>query len=137
MKTTRPSQKWRKAIAEEARELAAGTLDPECAEMTLLYPEPLIRAVDDVLARYETELAGLPNRPSDAEVLRAVEHVVVALNGVDEDAELGGSGFDTVDREDLFEYIYGSLVTHGVDVPALAARNGMEPDEITDEWREW
>ncbi|MFE5399796.1 hypothetical protein ACFQ9Z_00020 [Streptomyces sp. NPDC056580] len=51
----RPTTSWRNGIAEEAEELAAGTLDPECACMAGLFPEELLTATDEVLAAFETD----------------------------------------------------------------------------------
>ncbi|MFE7120259.1 hypothetical protein ACFU99_33030 [Streptomyces sp. NPDC057654] len=137
MAMTRPSQRWREAIAEEARGLATGELELKDAGMTRCYPEPLVQAVDEAFRAYEAEAARLARTSADDSVLGAVERVVVALNDIDEDGGHGGSGFDTVDREDLCDYIYVVLAERGIDVPALAVRNGMEPHEITDAWREW
>ncbi|MEU7040313.1 hypothetical protein AB0A77_04535 [Streptomyces varsoviensis] len=133
----RPSQRWRAAVAEEARGLAAGELAPKDARLAQYYPETLIQAVDDAFRAYEAEVAGLAAASADADVLGAVERVVLALNDINEDPQHGNPGFDTIDRENLCEYIYGALVGRGIDIPALAARNGMEPYEITDEWRDW
>ncbi|WSA76589.1 hypothetical protein OG930_13840 [Streptomyces sp. NBC_01799] len=37
-------------MAKEAAELAAGTLDPDCARMVDLFPDGLLSAADTVLA---------------------------------------------------------------------------------------
>ena len=37
----------------------------------------------------------------------------------------------------LCEYIDLTLSEHGVDVAALAARQGIDRSEITDRWRDW
>ncbi|MFJ4844934.1 MULTISPECIES: hypothetical protein [unclassified Streptomyces] len=36
---TRPSGQWCDGVAQEARELAAGTIDPECAYLDLAFAE--------------------------------------------------------------------------------------------------
>jgi hypothetical protein len=60
---------------------------------------------------------------------------VLALNGINE--EHGGGGYETGEREELCEFIDGTLEGHGIDIPALAARSGIGAHEITDEWRDW
>ncbi|MEU6368990.1 hypothetical protein ABZ876_25425 [Streptomyces sp. NPDC046931] len=40
----RPTANWRQGIAEETEELAAGTLDPDCACMAGLFSEELLAA---------------------------------------------------------------------------------------------
>jgi hypothetical protein len=51
----RPTTNWRRRIAEEAAELAAGTLDPDCACMVELFPEGLLLETDAVLDVFEAE----------------------------------------------------------------------------------
>ncbi|WP_326603511.1 hypothetical protein [Streptomyces sp. NBC_01800] len=46
----RPTTNWRRGMAKEAAELAAGTLDPDCARMVDLFPDGLLSAADTVLA---------------------------------------------------------------------------------------
>ena len=121
-------------MAEEAEELAAGTLDPECACMASLFPEELLAATDVVLDAFEGELPGL-GEARDEHVFAVVERVVVALNGVN-DAR-NGSAFETGEREELCDYIDGSLAEHGVDVVALTARHGLGRYQLTDKWRRW
>ncbi|MER6276633.1 hypothetical protein ABT202_10010 [Streptomyces sp900105245] len=130
----RPTTSWRHGIAEEAEELAAGTLDPECACMAVLFPEELLTATDAVLDAFEGELHGLGEAP-DEQVFAVVERVVLALNAVD-DAH-NGSAFETDEREELCDYIDESLTEHGVDVVALTARHGLGRYQLTDKWRKW
>ena len=99
--------------------------------MSEYYTDAFITAVDDALGAYEREVAALEN-PSDEQVWAAVQRVVEGLN----DAEEEGS-IDTIDREDLCEYVDAVLVKAGVDVDALARRRGLERNELTDTWREW
>ncbi|MFP8943843.1 hypothetical protein ACLIYM_20740 [Streptomyces fenghuangensis] len=132
----RPPENWRAGIAEEARELAAGTLDPECACMAQLYPESLLRATEDALHALEEDVHALV-APSDEQVFDTIKRVVQRLNAVNEDEQHGGAGYDTDEREQLCEYIDQTLSEHGIDVAALAARNGMGRAEITDAWRDW
>ncbi|MFD7403417.1 hypothetical protein ACFV7R_12230 [Streptomyces sp. NPDC059866] len=130
----RPTTSWRHGIAEEAEELAAGTLDPECACMAALFPEELLTATDAVLDAFEDELPGL-GEARDEQVFAVVERVVLALNAVD-DAH-NGSALETDEREELCDYIDESLTEHGVDVVALTARHGLGRYQLTDKWRKW
>lgn len=119
-----------------AREVAARTLAPECAGDTDLYPESLLRATDAALAAFEGEVRAL-QEPSDEVVFANIEGVVLALNAINGDGQHGGAGFCTEEREQLCEYIDRTLSEHGVDVAALAARQGIDRSEITDRWRDW
>ncbi|MET8809042.1 hypothetical protein [Streptomyces sp. NPDC004546] len=130
----RPTTSWRRGIAEEAEELAAGTLDPECACMAGLFPEELLAATDAVLDVFETELPELVEA-SDERVFVVVERVILALNAVNE--AHNGNAFETDEREELCDYIDESLTEHGVDVVALTARHGLGRYQLTDKWRKW
>jgi hypothetical protein len=130
----RPTTSWRHGIAEEAAEIAAGILDPECACMAELFPEELLTATDAVLDAFEDELAGL-GEAGDEQVFAVVERVVLALDAVDEARD--GSAFETDEREELCDYIDQSLTEHGVDVVALTARHGLGRYQLTDKWRKW
>jgi hypothetical protein len=130
----RPTTSWRHGIAEEAAEIAAGILDPECACMAELFPEELLTATDTVLDAFEDELAGL-GEAGDEQVFAVVERVVLALDAVDEAHD--GSAFETDEREELCDYIDQSLTEHGVDVVALTARHGLGRYQLTDKWRKW
>ncbi|MFI1471812.1 hypothetical protein [Streptomyces wuyuanensis] len=134
--TNRPPDNWRAWMAETAREVKAGTLDPECASAADLYPESLLRATDAALEAFEGEVRAL-REPSDEVVFETVERVVLALNAINGDGQHGGAGFCTEEREQLCEYINRTLTEHGVDVAALAARRGIDQSEITDRWRDW
>ncbi|MFJ3960078.1 hypothetical protein [Streptomyces sp. NPDC090036] len=133
---SRPPENWRAYMAETAREVAAGTLPPECASVADLYPESLLRATDGALQAFEDEVRVL-REPSDEAVFGTVERVVLALNAIDRDKQHGGPHFCTEEREQLCEYIDLTLSEHGVDVDALAARRGIDPAAITDRWRDW
>ncbi|MFE2580249.1 hypothetical protein [Streptomyces sp. NPDC059378] len=132
----RPTDNWRAWMTETAREVAAGTLALECAGDADLYPESLLRATDAALEAFEGEVRAL-QEPSDEVVFGTVEGVVLALNAIDGDGQHGGAGFCTEEREQLCEYIDLTLSEHGVDVAALAARQGIDRSEITDRWRDW
>ncbi|GAA1583222.1 hypothetical protein GCM10009678_77400 [Actinomadura kijaniata] len=128
----RPPTLWRDWIADEARQVAAGTLNHADATSAELYPDRLIGETDAALAAFEKRLDAL-RRPSDAEVFAEVEQVVLDLNEID-----GRHGaFETIEREQLCEYIVETLVEWGIDVEALAARRGIDAAEITDAWRDW
>jgi hypothetical protein len=96
-------------------------------------PETFLARVDQALHAFEAELAAA-DITSDEAVMAAVEHVVVALNDVD---GTDGADFDTIDREELCEYIDRALTGAGVDVEALARRQGLDPAALTDRWRDW
>ncbi len=113
-------------MAEEAEELAAGTLDPECACMAELFPEELLTATDALLDTFECELAALGAAP-DEQVFAVVERVVLALDAVNE--AHNKSAFETGEREELCDYIDQSLTERGVDVVSLtdSSRTGSLP----------
>lgn len=119
-------------MIEEARRVAAGALEPERAFMARHYRVPMLDATDAVLGAFEDEAAA-PAGPSDERVLDAIERVVRGLNAVDE--EFGA--YETVEREELCEYVDAVLGEHGTDVAAFAERNGLGRHEITDRWRDW
>ena len=117
----RPTDVWRADVAE----------NPDDAE---LYPETMILRTDEVLTEFEAEVAEFDN-PSDDEVFAAVENVVLALNAVNE--EYDETAYETDERELLCAYVEATLTEAGIDVAALAARQGIDRSEITDKWREW
>jgi len=130
----RPSQHWREGVEQDEREIAAGTLDPEEGSMAELFAESLLTRTDEVLAAFEAEVAALDD-PTDEQVLATVRNVVLALNEVNH--EHGGAGYETGEREQLRDYIDKTLTEAGIDVPALAGRNGVGRYAITDRWRRW
>jgi hypothetical protein len=130
----RPTDGWRKGIADEEREVASGELDPECAVMAGLFPESLLSSTDEVLSAVESEVRTFSD-PSDEQVFGAVEHVVVALNVIDDN--YSGAAFETGEREVLCTYIDKTLGEAGIDVEALTARHGLSQWAITDRWRRW
>ncbi|MEU6068600.1 MULTISPECIES: hypothetical protein [Streptomyces] len=121
-------------MAEEAEELAAGTLDPARACMAGLFPDALLTATDEVLDSFEHQLPGL-SEASDEKVFAIVERVVLALNSVHEAHD--GAAFETDEREELCDYIDQSLTEHGVDVVGLTTRHGLGRYQLTDKWRKW
>ncbi|MET9521661.1 hypothetical protein [Streptomyces coeruleorubidus] len=130
----RPTTSWRRGIGEEAEELAAGSLDPDCACMAGLFPEELLLATDAVLDTFEAELSTL-SEVDDARVFAVVERVVLALNAVNDAHD--GCAFETDEREQLCDYIDQVLTEHGVDVVALTARHELGRYQLTDKWRKW
>lgn len=96
-------------------------------------PAAFVAAADRVLASFESEVRGL-DAPSDAEVLQVVRRVVEGLNAIDGTHD---HDIDTVDREELCEFIDALLAEAGVNLDGLAARQGFERYELTDAWREW
>ncbi|MDL4813411.1 hypothetical protein [Actinomadura opuntiae] len=96
-------------------------------------PNSLLGQVDQALLAFETELTAL-DHTSDQAIMAAVEHVVVALNRIDGTDD---HSFDTIDREELCEYIDHALTQTGIDVEALARRQGIDPAALTDRWRDW
>ncbi|MFG2643549.1 hypothetical protein ACGFYP_21565 [Streptomyces sp. NPDC048370] len=132
----RPPENWRAWMVQVARDIEAGILGPECARAAEMYPESLLRATDSALEAFEAEMRGLV-KPSDEEVFRAVERVVLALNAVDHDPAHSGARFCTEEREQLCDYVDLTLGEHGVDVAALLARKGIVRAGITDAWRDW
>jgi hypothetical protein len=90
------------------------------------------RATDAALQRFESGLASI-DAPSDADVFGLIKSVVESLN----DINGAYDAFDTIDREELCEFIDDSLTDAGIDVAALAARRGVDRAEITDEWRDF
>jgi hypothetical protein len=95
--------------------------------------ESLLVRIDEALQTFETEVAAFVG-PSDEQIFGVVERVVLSLNTIDAEQ---GADFDTIDREEFCEYIDEALTEGGVDVEALAIRRGIDPAEITDEWRDW
>jgi hypothetical protein len=130
----RPTDYWRRSVAEEARQLASGELEAECAGASELFPESMLARTDEVLLLFESELAALSD-PSDEDVFEVIKHVVLALNEVNE--QYDGAAYETGERDQLCDYIDRSLTEAGIDVEALAARRGQGRHEITDEWRDW
>ncbi|MFD4415248.1 hypothetical protein [Streptomyces sp. NPDC058476] len=130
----RPTTNWLDCMSKEAEELAAGTLDPECACMAGLFPEELLTSTDAVLNTFECELPGL-GEADDAQIFGVVERVVLALNAVN--GAHNESAYETDEREQLCEFIDQSLTEHGVDIVALTARHGLGRYQITNKWRKW
>jgi hypothetical protein len=139
---SRPSDKWRAETEREAAELAARIRSPDQAYAAVLWPESLIASTDAALAAFEAELAALlfvsANTVDDDDVLAVVHRAVLALNAIDDQHfQTSRTGYETGEREDLCDYIDATLTESGIDVAALAIRNGREPAELIGEWRTW
>jgi hypothetical protein len=134
----RPTAVWRQQIAYEVADLAAGRIDPEEAFTAGLWPEPMICETDDVLDRFDAEVADLVNHRhspgEDAEIREVIRCTVLALNTVDVRHD---GPYETGERELLCGYIEHTLDGAGLDVDGFATRQRMTRHEITDEWREW
>ena len=127
----RPTARWRREIAKQDADVAAGTLAHDEAYAVELWPPHFTAAVDGALDAYEREVQSLPAGSDDA-IWAAVERVVLALNDADDEGHI-----ETGEREELAEYIDRVLEAADVDVPALTARRGIDRAELTDEWRDW
>ncbi|MEV0160291.1 hypothetical protein [Nonomuraea fuscirosea] len=130
----RPTDMWREHVAEEIAERAAGLRSVEDTNFAALYPEPFVVATERVLMSFEDEVHGIDS-PSDEEVFAAIQKVVEGLNAVD--AAHDDHDYETIEREELCEFIDDVLSEAGIDLDALTARRGIKRFEITDEWREW
>lgn len=78
------------------------------------------RALDEFLA----ELAALVQPATEATALPVVERVVRRFNALNDEF---GSFVETLEREELCEYIETALATAGVQVDG----------DVTLQWREW
>jgi len=133
----RPNGKWQEKVEAEAAELANGSLSPDRAYASVLWPESLRVSTDAALAAFEDELHALVSS-SDAEILGTVQRLVVALNKInDQHVRSGQTGYETDEREELCDYIDASLEESGIDLPTLEARHGIEHGEIAGQWRDW
>ena len=130
----RPSDAWRRQVEEEAARLAQGALTPDQICAAKLWPESLLNSTDAALTGFEDNLRTLTS-PSDEDVFDAVKSLILALNQIN--AQHGGAGYETGEREELCDYIDASLSESGIDVEALAARKNIGRWEITDRWRQW
>ncbi len=126
----RPTAGWRRTVAEQAVEVATGTLAADEAFAARLWPSDFVEAVDAALDEYE---ARVRQPAEDDAVVEAVKQVVLALNAIDEEHGC----IETGEREQLCEYIDDVLVATGVDVDALAARCGTNRTDLIDSWRDW
>ena len=127
----RPTEVWREGLEIERQMLAAGELDEAIRET--LYPPGLLRRTDGVFDAFEQRTVRWRD-PDDEEVLNAIEDVVRALNAIDEEFD---DAFETPERDLLCSYIDEVVSEAGVDLNALAARQGVPRTDITDRWRTW
>ena len=133
----RPNDEWQRQVDEQAVALAEGSLAPDRAYASRLWPESLRGGTNAALATFEHELRTLKS-PSDEDVLDVVKRLVLVLNEISrQHFSAGLMGYETDEREQLCDYIDESLEEVGIGVEALAARQGIGRWEITDRWREW
>lgn len=130
----RPSDAWRRRVEEEAAQLAQGALTPDQVGASKLWPESLLTSTDAALTAFEDNLRTFTS-PSDEDVFDTVKRLVLALNQIN--AQHGGAGYETDEREELCDYIDASLSESGINVEALAARKNIGRWEIADTWRNW
>jgi hypothetical protein len=130
----RPSDAWRRRVEEEAAQLTQGALTPDQMCAAKLWPESLLNSTDAALMRFEDNLR-THTSPSDEDVFDTVRRLILTLNQIN--AQHGGAGYETDEREELCDYIDASLSESGIDVEALAARSNIGRWEITDTWRQW
>ncbi|MBO4205836.1 hypothetical protein GSF22_07425 [Micromonospora echinofusca] len=100
-----------------------------------VYSEGFLEAVDAALADFEVEIRQLGAAASDAQILAAIERVVLALNSVSQG--VAGGVIDTDEREQLCLFIDEVMTENGIEVGELAARHGVSRYAITDRWRRW
>jgi hypothetical protein len=80
---------------------------------------------EDILERFIDSLQKLDQETTDPEILGCVKNVVLELNKLNE--SVGGGLIETMEREDLYEYI-----------TFAARRSGLKTGgDVTEEWREW
>jgi len=84
----------------------AGELTPDQICAGRLWPESLLNSTDAALTGFEDNLRTLTS-PSDEDVFDTVRHLVLALNQIN--AQHGGAGYETGEREELCDYIDASL----------------------------
>lgn len=56
---SRPPENWRAWMAQMARDVEAGILEPDCARAAETYPQFVLRATESALEAFEAELRGL------------------------------------------------------------------------------
>ncbi|CAG9623332.1 hypothetical protein [Sutcliffiella rhizosphaerae] len=89
-----------------------------------IFTEENIHATNKVLETYISNLEKLGSNPPEAEIMQIVKEVVIGLNEINEKCDYF---IETMEREDLYDYI-----------DAAAQIAGLESDEdITEEWRKW
>ena len=114
--------------------MTQGGLAPDQMCAAKLWAESLLNSTDAALTGFEDNLRTLASS-SDEDVFDTVKCLILALNQIN--AQHGGSGYETGEREELCDYIDASLSESGIDVEALAARENIGRWEITDRWRQW
>ncbi|MFC7277362.1 hypothetical protein ACFQS1_25500 [Paractinoplanes rhizophilus] len=135
----RPTAGWREQVDDEAAQIAAGALDLDDAFAAGLFPPEMLAQTDEVLTRFEQDVAELVSHrwepATDTDIFAVIERTVKALNVVN--ARFGGAAYETGEREQLCQYLEATLEDAGLDVDAFAGRHRMTRHDITDQWRTW
>lgn len=114
-------KEWKKQIAEDVVEPMLEFIDEEPDG----YTKAEVKACKSLLENYLMALKGL-KAPTDAAIMACVKDVVLALNELNDQTD--GSLIETGEREAIWEIIQGAAVACGLS---------EEPDDVTEEWREW
>lgn len=88
------------------------------------YPKELLEESEKALHTFARDLEKLGNGAPQQSIMECVEAVVVTFNEIDEKY----SFIETIEREELCEYIYIVAKMAGLDV---------DGNDITEEWRDW
>ena len=89
------------------------------------YTKKDVTKCGELVVDYLTSLSKLKN-PNDAEIMKQVKKLVLALNKLNEKTDY--SLIETEERESLWEIIQDAAVASGLQDC---------PDDVTGEWREW
>lgn len=134
---TRPTDRWRAEVKDDAAQIAAGSLSPDEAWAARLWSNYLLAHTDTVLDGFNAAVHNLRD-PSDEEIMATVKEVVLRLNQVNADLRRRHeTPYETGEREELCDYIDNTLKEAGIDMDALTARLEIGRYEFTDEWRDW
>lgn len=149
-----PTEHWRRAVAEEARNVASG--EPPQSQATLRaearrvvsgevppsqrtlkerYTSEMLEDIEEVLVDYAHEINGLArnHRTEVPSVIDAIRRVVLALNELQR--EYGR--FDAIESSDLDDYIHNRVDFEGMNLSVIAWHLGVESGDLTAPWREW
>ena len=136
MKVAIPTEYWRGRKAEERQEFLAGKIAATDCYMEQLFPDEFLERTDARLKSFISSISACVTTADDyPKVMQAIESLVVELNTINDDFD--GSVIETGEREALCEFIDNVIVTHGIDIEALAAAQDCGSDELTDQWRDW
>ena len=96
--------------------MTQGALTPDQMCAAKLWPESLLNSTDAALTGFEDNLRTL-TLPSDEDVFDTVKRLILTLNQIN--AQHGGAGYETDEREELCDYIDASLSESCIDIEAL------------------